>query len=118
MIYLFVFFFVQRKYEYTREKLIEFKKEVESKSFNQKSNEEEGGGGFGGFGGNKAAPKSASHQSENNSSEAVAMRTQNNLEGIKPLWHNKDIMTKQMQQTVLVKEAKYASNSDFELLTC
>lgn len=95
-----------RKYEYTREKLVEFKKEVESKAFQQKE-EEGGGGGFGGFGGNKAAPKSASQHTENASSETVALRTQNNLEGVKPLWQNKDIMTKQMKQIVLVKEAKF-----------
>ena len=51
-------------------------------------------------------PKSASNQHESASSEAVAMRTQNNLEGIRPIWQNKDMMTKQMKQTVLVKEAK------------
>ena len=96
----------KRKYEYTREKLVEFKKEIESKTFQQKEAEGDGGG-FGGFGGNKAAPKSATQHTEHASSEAVALRTQNNLEGVKPIWQNKDIMTKKMKQIVLVKEAKY-----------
>lgn len=44
--YLFIVFF--RRLEYTRERLLEFKKELVTK---QDGHGEQGGGGFGGFGG-------------------------------------------------------------------
>ncbi|CAF0711556.1 unnamed protein product [Brachionus calyciflorus] len=89
----------EKKYEYTREKLIEFKKELESKQ--NKSHEEDGsGGGFGGFSSSNNAP-SAQKKIELKSNDKKSK-----LEGLKPLWHNKDTMSNLMKQQAQAKEIR------------
>lgn len=66
--------------------------------------EEEGGGGFGGFGGG-AKPSSGNKRAQDQLlAEQANKLTQANLEGLKPLWTNKEIMSKTMQQIAKAKE--------------
>lgn len=92
-----------RKYEFTKEKLLEFKKELEAKQLTgNKSNEEEGGG-FGGFGGAAAAKNKPLKDASLDQNRAVNPAL---LEGLKPLWQNEEIMSDLMKKTVKAKELK------------
>lgn len=94
---------------------MEFKKEVESKSFNVQKHEDEGAGGFGGFGasssnnGGNAQPNSAKlRQIANDKADAASKAAiiQLQTDGVRPLWQNKDSMSNLMKETVKVKEMK------------
>jgi hypothetical protein len=86
--------------------LIDFKKELDQKAAgNQK--EEEGGGFGGGFGGGNNAGKSTSakkHMDQLKSNEEANRLAI--MEGLKPLWHNKEFMSPVMKQIVLANEIK------------
>ena len=96
-----------RQYQYNKEKLQEFKKELESKagSLEKAGHEEEGG--FGGFGGS-TAKKSVANTSANDAASAVNDSNLKNLklEGFKPLWHNKDMMSPLMQKKAQAEEIR------------
>ena len=98
---------VYRKYEYTREKLVEFKKELEAKAAKKSGGDEEGGGFGGGFGGGGGAAKSHSAKkfSDQQKSKDAANKV-SNLVGLKPLWTNIDSMSPLMKQTVRGTEIK------------
>jgi hypothetical protein len=106
------FFNANRKYEYNKEKLQEFKAKIESKSYNANANKEEenNAGGFGGFGGSNQAPNSANIKKQSTNSHAsdhsqIDTKTLPHLEGVKQLWQ-KDHMSKLMQQTLKTQEVK------------
>ncbi len=84
--------------------MIEFKKEIEAKMNSQKA-EEDGGGGFGGFGAGAAKPTSGNKRAQDQlQAELANKQTQANIEGLKPLWSNKETMSATMQQIVKAKE--------------
>ncbi|RNA43265.1 cilia- and flagella-associated 44-like [Brachionus plicatilis] len=84
------------KYEHTREKLIEFKKELETRQ-NKSNDEESGSGGFGGFGGTAQVKKIDTKHVEKRST---------NFDGLKKLWHNKETMSSLMKQSAQAKEIR------------
>ena len=83
--------------------MLEFKKELESKLLTQKT--EDDSGGFGGFGAGAAKPTSGNKKANEQAQVDQAFKlTQANLEGLKPLWTNKEIMSITMQQILKAKE--------------
>jgi hypothetical protein len=76
--------------------LIEFKKELESKS-NKNSMSSEDDGHFGGFNNNNVAGKKS----------ATSRDDPNKLfDGLKPLWENKDNLSNFMKQTLKAEEIR------------
>jgi cilia- and flagella-associated protein 44 len=98
----------KRKLEYNREKIIEFKKELETKSTSMSSpGHEEDAGGFGGFGAGASTAKKATQAdanvaSDNDQAQSKAQR----LAGLKPLWHNKEKMSSLMMQNAKIVEVR------------
>lgn len=89
----------KRKYEYTRERLIEFKKELENKSNKTSlSSEDDGhfGGGFNNNNANVPGKKSATNRDDANKL----------FDGLKPLWENKDNLSNFMKQTLKAEEIR------------
>lgn len=84
-----------------------FKKELELKALSNTKEGDEDGGFGGGFGGDNAAGKSNSAKKhsdqQKNSEEAKKIA---NLSGLKPLWTNKETMTRLMVKTVKSNEIK------------
>ena len=98
----------KRKYEYTREKLVEFKKKLEAKTNTQKSGGDEDAGGLGGgFGGGASSSKANSAKKHSDQQKSLEQANQLTLmDGLKPLWQNKDGMSRLMRQTVQAQEIK------------
>lgn len=103
-----------RKYEYTRDQLIEFKKETELRAKASASQEEESqqqqqqSSGLGALGGFSAAPMqtAASTKKSVESFGGVESKTGSILEGLKPIWNNKETMSPLMRQIVQAKEIR------------
>ena len=93
----------EKKYEYTKEKLLEFKKELESKAANSNKHDDDGGG-FGGFGAGAAKPNSAK-KSEQAQIESATSKS-SHLESVRPLWHDKESMSLTLRQVTQAKEIK------------
>lgn len=99
-----------RKYEYTRDQLVEFKKEIELKS---KGSEEENSGqqssGLGALGGFSAAPVQTAaikKSSDGSSSDSSRTTPSSIVEGLRPIWQNKDSMSPLMKQVVQAQEIR------------
>ncbi len=87
----------KRKYEYTKDRLIEFKKELETKS-NKASMSSEDDGNFGGFNNNSNVPGKKSATTRDDANKL--------FDGLKPLWENKDNLTEFMKQTLKAEEIR------------
>lgn len=84
--------------------MLEFKKDLESKTLTSQKTEDDSSG-FGGFGAGAAKPNSGTRKAvEQAQADQTNKLTQANLEGLKPLWTNKEIMSITMQQIVKAKE--------------
>lgn len=99
-----------RKYEYTRDQLVEFKKELEIKA---KGPEEDNSGqqssGLGALGGFSAAPvqvTSVKKSSDGSSSDSSRTTSTSVIEGLRPIWQNKDSMSPLMKQVVQAQEIR------------
>lgn len=104
---LFNFFVLLRQLEYNKEKLIEFKKEMEAKagSLEKAGNEDEGG--LGGFASGAAAPKKQAVLTETvaTASSDNSAKTQK-FDNLKPLWHNREMMSSLIQKKAQIEEIK------------
>ena len=95
----------EKKYEYTKERLLEFKKELESKSASSNKTEEDGGG-LGGFGSGGNKPGSAK-RAEPTQAEIAAKTA--HLESLQPLWQNREAMSPSLQKINQAKEIRLLS---------
>ena len=87
--------------------MIEFKKEMDSKALtNQGKSGEEESGGFGGFGGSSNAAKDqAKVKSQKDALQAEQARaSQANIDGLRPIWYNKENMSAVTKKLVQTKE--------------
>lgn len=92
------------KYEVTKEKLLEFKKEVESKIGGVGKSSEESGGGFGGFSSSPNKPPSAAKNATVGDGSMTAQDSflkSQIMDGLKPIWQNKNSMSR-----ILIEETK------------
>lgn len=100
------------KYEVTKEKLLEFKKEVESKIVSgagKSSQEEAGSGGFGGFSSNSSPnkpPSAAKNAADGSMTAQDSFLKSQILDGLKPIWQHKSTMSRFLIEETRAKEIR------------